>query len=118
MTDSNPMMCRLLYLVTPKPELFGVLNTDSKSNHAACKPTAVITPKLHYETHFEGWKRAWMSKAKRDFIREFVGLWSDGDLQTFTGRLRLVEDQEHSFDQWWTIRELDVIEIDPEWRPA
>ena len=112
------MLCRLLYLIAPKPELFAALSLDPKSDHAVCKPTAVLTPRLDYETHFEGWKRAWISKAKRDFIREFLELWSGGDFQAFTGRLRDAGEDERYFDYWWAIREIDLIEIDPTWRPS
>jgi hypothetical protein len=112
---ANSIQCRLAYLVTPRPELLQTLNVEAKSGHDICRSTTVITPIRDYEEAFEGRKGAWVSKAKRDFITEFVDLWS-GEFGAFAAQLRAAADPE-CFDKWWTISEVDIIEIDPAWRP-
>jgi hypothetical protein len=110
---ANSILCRLAYLVTPKPEFIQALGLEAKSGHAICRPATVITPVRDYEDAFEGSKRAWMTKAKQDFITEFVATWSD-DFPGFTAQLR----QPESFDRWWSISEIDVTEIGSAWKPS
>jgi hypothetical protein len=51
-----------------------------------------------------------MAKAKLGFVTEFVSTWSD-EFPDFTAQLQPTE----SFDRWWTISQIDVIEIDSAW---
>ena len=109
---ANSILSRLAYLVTPKPELLRALGID-ESGHEISRPISVITPAREYEDSFEGWKRAWMAKAKQDFVAEFVSTWSD-DYPDFTVQLHPAE----SFDRWWSMSEIDLIEIDSGWIPS
>lgn len=111
MTNSIPS--RLAYLVTPKSELSQALGMDGKSGHEVCGPVTVITPVRDYEDAFEGWKRAWMAKAKQDFIVEFASTWA-AEFPDFTAQLEPTE----SFDRWWSMSEIAVIEIDSAWKPS
>jgi len=54
-----------------------------------------------------------MAKAKQDFVVEFMSTWSD-EFPDFTRSLQAAE----SFDRWWTISKIDVIEIDSAWKPS
>jgi hypothetical protein len=108
--------CRLAYLISPRPELFGALALPSSSQHDVCKPVAVITPILDYEEWFEGWKRSWLSKAKEDFVAEFLSMYAD-QFPAFKHELCSAPPVE-SFDRWWTISLIDVIDINPSWRPS
>ena len=110
---ASSILCRLAYLVTPKPELLQALRFDTTSGHEICRPATVITPVRDYETAFEGWKRAWMTKAKQDFITEFAATWSE-DFPGFTAQLG----QARCFDRWWSISQIDVTEIDAAWTPS
>jgi len=110
---ANSIICRLAYLVTPKPELLQALSLDATSGHEICRPATVITPVRDYEDAFEGRKRAWMTKAKQDFITEFTATWS-GDFPGFTAQLGQAE----CFDRWWSISQIDVTEIDAAWTPS
>ena len=110
---AHSILCRLAYLVTPKPELLRALGFDASSGHEICRPASVITPVRDYEDSFEGWKRAWMAKAKQDFVAEFVRMWSD-EFPDFTAHLQQLE----SFDRWWSMSQIDVIEIDSAWTPS
>jgi len=110
---TNSIRCRLVFLVSPKPELLQSLGLDAKGGHEICRPATVITPVRDYEDAFEGWKRAWMTKAKQDFVTEFVATWSD-EFSGFTAQLGQAE----RFDRWWSISEIDVIEIDSAWKPS
>jgi hypothetical protein len=110
---ANSILCRLAYLVTPKPELLGALGLEAKGDHEICRPVTVITPIRKHEDAFEGWKRAWMTKAKRDFITEFADVWSE-EFPEFTAQLGEPE----CFDRWLSISEVDVIEIDSAWKPS
>ena len=116
MANSNSIMCRLAYLVTPKQELLQTLSIESKSCHDICRSTTVITPIHDYEDSFKGWKRAWVSKAKHDFIAEFIAVWSE-DFPAFAAQLSDASDPER-FDKWWIISEVHVIEIDATWKPS
>ncbi|MHA3774502.1 hypothetical protein ACXR0O_23505 [Verrucomicrobiota bacterium sgz303538] len=107
------ILCRLAYLVTPKPELMEALGVSEEDFREICSPVTVITPLRDYENTFEAWKRTWAAKAKEDFVAEFVHLWSDA-FPEFTSQLQPRE----SFDQWWSLSEIDVIEIDPAWKPS
>jgi hypothetical protein len=113
---AKSILCRLAFLVSPKPELFASLQIDSKAEHPLCDPVTIITPRLDYEGAFEGWKRLWRAKAKEDYISEVIDLWSE-HFPEIINQLRK-EAASESFDQWWTISELDVIEIDDAWRPS
>jgi hypothetical protein len=108
--------CRLGFLISPNAALIGSLQIDPAGDCGICEPVTVITPQLDYEEAFEGWKRAWKSKAKQDFIAEIVDLYSD-DFPAFTDELRN-RSVDEAFDRWWTLSELSVLEIDPTWRPA
>ena len=110
---THSILCRLAYLVTPKPELMRALSLDASSGHEICRPASVITPVRDYEDAFEGWKRAWMAKAKQDFLAEFARTWSD-EFPDFTAQLQ----QPESFDRWWSICEIAVTEIDSAWTPS
>jgi hypothetical protein len=110
---AHSILCRLAYLVTPKPELSRTLELDECTDHEICRPVSVITPVRDYEDAFEGWKRAWMAKAKQDFVSEFVSTWSD-EFPEFTALLQPTE----SFDRWWSMSKIDVIEIDSAWKPS
>jgi hypothetical protein len=110
---AKSILCRLAYLVTPKRELIEALGLDAESGHEICRPSTVITPVRDYEDAFEGWKRAWMTKAKQDFISEFVAAWS-GDFPAFTAQLG----QPECFDHWWSISDITVTEIDSAWTPS
>jgi hypothetical protein len=110
---ANSIPCRLAYLVTPKPELLKALGLEAKGGHEVCRPTIIITPLRDYEDAFEGWKRAWMTKAKRDFVSEFTDVCSE-DIPEFTAQLSDPE----CFDRWWSISEVDVLEIDSAWTPS
>jgi len=103
---------RLAYLVTPRPELLRALGLDSSGHHEICRPAAVITPPRDIQDGFEGWKPTWMAKAKQDFVAEFVSTWSD-EFPDFTAQLQPAE----SFGRWWSITQIDVIEIDSAWDP-
>jgi len=105
------MMCRLAFLVIPKPELLRAL--DASGGQEICRLTSVITPVRDYEHAFEGWKRAWMAKAKQDFVAEFVLIWSD-EFPEFTAQLQVAD----SFDHWWSLSEIDVVEINSAWKPS
>lgn len=113
---ATSIICRLGFVISPKPELLPFLQIDSTCEHGLCEATAVITPRLDYEDGFEGWKRAWKSKAKQDFIAETVSLYSE-EFPTFIDGLRKLPTDE-SFDRWWTLSELHVLEINPSWRPS
>src|SRR5712671_3414915 len=91
---ARSILCRLAYLVAPRPELFQALGLDVGAGHEIGRAVTVITPVRDYEDAFEGWKRAWMTKAKQDFIAEFVSTWSD-DFPRFTAQLQ----QPESFDR-------------------
>lgn len=107
------MLSRLAYLVTPRPELLLALNQEDEDGHEICQPVTVITPARDYEEAFEGWKKAWKSKAKQDFVASFVGLWAE-NFPAFTSQLQ----QPECFDHWWTLLEIDVMEIDSAWAPS
>ena len=83
------------------------------AHHEICRPVTVITPIRDYENAFEGWKRAWLAKAKGDFVAEFTNLWSE-DFSQFTAR----HVDSGCFDQWWSISEVDIMEIDSKWEPS
>lgn len=108
--------CRLAYLVSPRSELFAALELESSSGHDVCKPVAVVTPVLDYEEWFEGWKRQWACKAKADFIADFLRVYAD-EFPRFADELRKQSANE-AFDGRWTIALIDVIDIDPAWRPS
>ena len=110
---AHSILCRLAYLVTPKPELLRALDLDDAGGHEICHPASVITPVRDYEDAFEGWKRQWMAKAKQDFVTEFVRTWA-GEFPDFTAHLQPTE----SFDCWWSMSKIDVIEIDSAWKPS
>jgi hypothetical protein len=110
---THSILCRLAYLVTPKPELSRTLGIDESSAHEICRPMSVITPVRDYEEAFEGWKRAWMAKAKQDFVSQFARTWSE-EFPDFTAQIQQTE----SFDRWWSMSEIDVIEIDSAWKPS
>jgi len=78
-----------------------------------CRPVTVITPIRDYEDAFEGRKRAWIAKAKGDFVAEFANLWS-ADFPQLTAQLTDAE----CFDRWWSVSEIDILEIDPRWNPS
>lgn len=110
---ANSILCRLAYLVSPKPELAHSLGLDARGGHEICQPATVITPIRDYEDAFEGWKQSWMAKAKQDFVTKFVATLSD-DFPGFTAQLS----QPESFDRWWSISEIAVAEIDSAWTPS
>jgi hypothetical protein len=93
--------------------LLRALGLDESGDHEVCRPASVITPLRDYEDAFEGWKRSWMTKAKQDFVAEFLSTWSD-EFPDFTAQLQPTE----SFDRWWSISPIDVIEIDSAWKPS
>lgn len=103
----------MAFLVTPKSELLQTLGLDARGGHKICRPATVITPIRDYEDAFEGWKRAWITKAKQHFINKFVATWSD-ELSGFTAQLG----QPECFDRWWSISEIDFYEIDSAWKPS
>lgn len=109
---AHSILCRLAYLVTPKPDLIRELSLDG-SGHEICRPAAVISSVRDYEDAFEGWKLEWMAKAKQDFVSQFVRTWS-GEFPDFTIQVQQTE----SFDRWWSMSEIDVIEIDSSWTPS
>ena len=109
----NSILCRLAYLVTPKPELLRTLGLEASGVHEIGRPAAVITPLRDYKDAFEGWKRAWIVKAKQDFVSEFAATWSE-DFPGFAAQLQ----QPECFDRWWSISEIAVTEIDPAWTPT
>jgi hypothetical protein len=108
-------MCRLAYLVTPKPELLRTLKIEPGTSNEVCRPNVVITPIRDYEEAFEGWKRAWKSKAKHQFVTDFIELWPE-EFPQFTAQLRDAPAEE-CFDKWWNITEADIFEIDAAWNP-
>ena len=110
---ANSILCRMAFLVTSNPELLQALGLEVKGGHEICRPTTVITPIRDYEDAFEGWKRAWMTKAKRDFITDFADVWSE-DFPEFKAQLGEPE----CFDRWWSISEVGVMEIDSAWKPS
>ena len=93
-----------------------MLQIDPQSEHLLYEPVSVITPRLDYEKAFEGWKRAWKTKAKKDFIADFIDFWSE-EFSELIGQPRKDAESEF-FDKWWNISELDVIEIDDAWWPS
>src|SRR4051812_34734614 len=97
---ATSILARLGYLVSPKPALFAALQLDPASEHILCETVTVITPLLDYEEAFEGWKRAWTSKAKQDFLTDVAGHCSE-DFPAFAEQL-LKEAASESFDRWWT----------------
>jgi hypothetical protein len=109
---AQSILCRLAYLVTPKQALRQTLALEESSRHEVCQPTTVITPILDYEEAFEGWKRSWLTKAKQDFVSNFARTWSD-EFSDFVTQLRPTD----SFDHWWSMSEISVIEIDSKWKP-
>ena len=111
----NTIMCRLAFMITPKAELLKNLNVEPKSSHWISRGTVVITPIRDFEESFEGWKQSWISKAKSDFVANFVKVWSE-DFTTFTAQLRGTPVSEH-FDRWWSITETELIELDAKWNP-
>jgi hypothetical protein len=119
--SQNPLY-RRLYLIRPKLELLAKLCITA--DHPAAAITGVITPRLRYETHFDGWGPAWRSKVRREFVASFIELWSSpfapAEISAeFLGTLRASENHEVIFDTWWTAEaDVDLIEIDPEWRPS
>jgi hypothetical protein len=122
--DEDPQnpLSRRLYLVRPKDALLAKLGV--RTDHPAASVTGIITPRLRYETWFEGWGRAWRSKAKSDFLASFIKYWSNpfapaGVSSEFLAALQVPDDAERLFDLWWTLQErIDLIEIDPDWRPS
>lgn len=108
---ANSIQCRLAFLVTPKPGFLQALGL--RDGHEIGRPWTVITPIRDYEDAFEGWKRAWLEKAKQDFLVEFVSTWSE-DFPAFTVELR----QPESFNRWWSISEIEVVEIESAWKPS
>ena len=109
----NTIVCRLAYLVNPKPDLSRAIGVETVSGHEAVRPVVVITPLRDYESAFEGWKCMWIAKAKQEFVSEFVANWSD-DFPEFFAQLQ----QPMCFDRWWSISQIDVVEIDPAWKPS
>jgi hypothetical protein len=103
---ANSIQCRLAFLVTPKQELIKELGFQKFGDHEICRPTSVVTPERDYEDAFEGWKSAWKNKAKKDFLSKFKVTWSE-DFPQFVAKLA----ETKCFDQWWSISEIDVIEI-------
>ena len=122
--DENPQnpLSRRLYLVRPRDELLTKLGITA--DHPAMAVTGIITPRLRYETWFEGWGRAWRSKAKGDFLTSFIKLWSSpfapaGVSSDFLATLQTSDESERLFDMWWTLQErIDLLEIDSDWRPS
>ena len=110
---ANSVICRLAYLVVPRPELLQALGLEATTSEEVIRPVAVITAAHDYEETFEGWKRAWRTKAKQDFVSEFIATWS-ADFPAFTDQLQSPE----CFDQWWSTSEIDAFEIDPAWTPS
>lgn len=109
------MKCRLAYLITPKPELLEKLGIDRDDDPIG--NVAVITSPKDYEQAFEGWKGAWLLKAKEDYVADFLHVWSD-NFQEFASDLRSLPVSE-IFDRWWMISMMaDVIEIDGAWKPS
>lgn len=76
----------------------------------------MISPALDYETWFEGWKWSWVAKAKRDYIAMVLRHCAD-QFPEFATELRADSSLE-SFDTWWTISRVSVMEIDGAWRPS
>ena len=117
----DPMIMRLVFFVSPTEELEQRLGIESSPGDPTCETTAVITPELHYEQHFEGWQKAWKEKAKLDFIADFSATWrnSDNAIGAVARELDAADDPLKVFDQFWRLQQgEDVIEIPSDWRPS
>jgi|GEM_PF-3764123 len=112
---------RRLFLISPRPAFFERLSISE--DHPAGEITAILTPRLPYETWFERWRFAWRAKAKHNFPDYFCELWSppvppESIALDFVQSLQTTESVDERFDRWWTIREqIDFVEIDETWRP-
>lgn len=121
--DTQNPLTRRLFLISPRQSFFERLKISQ--DHPASEVVGIITPRLPYETWFEGWRRAWRTKAKQDFLEDFRDLWSSPDgleasiSPEFVKELYNEEPADQLFDRWWTIREdFDLLEIDEAWRPS
>lgn len=76
-SQNDPMVFRLGFLITPRDTVAAMLRGPSSPYDKYCDTTVVVTPALHYGTHFEGWKRSWREKAKTEFLTKFVEAWKD-----------------------------------------
>jgi hypothetical protein len=115
------MIMRLVFLISPTDELIQRLEIESSPSDWTCETTAVVTPELHYEHHFEGWKKAWREKSKLDFIYDFSATWRDSDnaIGAVAKELDSADDPLKEFDRFWRIQQgEDVIEIASDWRPS
>jgi hypothetical protein len=117
----EPMVMRLVFLITPRAEFLRRLEIESDPDDPTCETVAVVTPELHYEQHFEGAKKAWITKAKRDFIADFTRVWRtvDNPYGEIARELDRAGDSLIEFDKFWRLQQGDdVLEIDPDWRPS
>lgn len=120
--DPQNPLTRRLFLVSPKEVLLAELGVSA--SHEVAAMVGIVSPKLAYETWFEGWSLAWRVKAKEEFLHWFLEVWdSEGAPASlppdFLRGLRSARLNVSTFDQWWTIQPAsELIEIDDSWRPS
>jgi len=120
--DPQNPLGRRLFLISPQPSFFKRL--EIAQDHPAAEVVAITSPRLRYETWFEGRRQAWRTKAKRDFLEYFRDLWSSpyapaSVAPDFLQELSIDVPVDSLFDQWWTIRDhFDLLEMDETWRPS
>jgi hypothetical protein len=120
----NPLH-RRLFIIRPRPEYFAT--TGLPPDHPSSEVVAILTPRLPFETWYEGWQLSWRTKAKQDFIADFAELWATAfpfetvqEVPTeFLAQLTTDSPAESVFDRWWFIEEhRDLREMDETWRPS
>lgn len=121
-TEPDPMVGRRGYLITPKEELRRILELEPRPDAPGCETMVVITPEVHFERDLEGWRKAWLAKAKLDFVTDFIEAWGndeDGAYREVADGIRSEADLMNGFDRFWEIQQCeDVLELPSDWRPS
>ena len=110
------MIDRRVYLVEPTNQLVALLSFDS--NHPLRNDVAILCPELDFELHYEGWRKAWESKAKSTFVEKVISDWGDSPSVSFIVTDLQSRSYAEAFNFWWTIREIDHSSIDAFWHPS
>lgn len=118
-TDSQVILGRRVYIVEPRITLMSHLSIVSRSDIADYlkDPVVVMTKKVDFERHLEGWQRGTINAAKKTFmienlIGEFCPFADDPEMQTVLGTGSYID----IFDKWFHIKDVDYFEIDIDWK--
>jgi hypothetical protein len=109
-------MDRRVYLVEPTKQLVALLSFDPY--HPLREVAAIVAPELNFHLHYEGWRKAWESKAKATFVEGVVADWCDSPPVFLLVTDLQARSHAEAFDSWWTIREIHHLSIDESWRPS